>query len=200
MEDRPFARPWKRTARTYRSESSLVLTGFCPGVGHGCQNHLEQYQWLVSGSIPVAPTTQLIENLNTFRFGCWPRVRRSHKRFQRGSKLRRLGAEFTGRITDATCPRNGDASFSLSTRRSARFKPSHHHKIPCGQKIKTVGKAGVVPSWRGRAACRPQRFFGAINGALCGSAGKWGETYGMGTYPGLHHRDGGPGAAAAELV
>src|SRR5450759_3054702 len=72
--------------------------------------------------------------------------------------------------------------------------------MSCGQKIKTVGKAGVVPSWRGLAACRPLRFFGAINGALCGSAGKWGETYGMGTYPGLHHRDGGPGAAAAELV
>src|SRR5450759_6018680 len=46
--------------------------------------------------------------------------------------------------------------------------------MPCGQKIKTVGKAGVVPSWRGLAACRPLRFFGVINGALCGSAGKWG--------------------------
>ena len=59
MEDRPFARPWKRTARTDRSESSLVLTGFCPGVGHGCQNHLEQYQWFVSGSNPATPINHI---------------------------------------------------------------------------------------------------------------------------------------------
>jgi hypothetical protein len=43
-------------------------------------------------------------------------------------------------------------------------------------KIKTVGKAGVVPCRRGLAACRPLRFFlGAINGALCGSADKRGR-------------------------
>src|ERR1017187_310268 len=67
-------------------------------------------------------------------------------------------------------------------------------------KIKTVGKTGVIPSRRGLAARRPLRFFGTINGALCGSADKWGETHGVGTYPGLHHRDGGPGAAAAERI
>ena len=32
-----------------------------------------------------------------------------------------------------------------------------------------------MPFRRGLAACRPLRFFGAINGALCGSAGKWGR-------------------------
>jgi hypothetical protein len=55
----PFARPRKRTARTDRSESSLVLTGFCPGVGHGCQNHLEQYQWFASGSNPATPINHI---------------------------------------------------------------------------------------------------------------------------------------------
>src|ERR1039458_7523608 len=59
MEDRPFARPGKRTARTDRSESSLVFTGFCPGVGHGCQNHLEQYQWFASGSNPATPINHI---------------------------------------------------------------------------------------------------------------------------------------------
>src|SRR5664279_4287595 len=54
---RPFARPGKRTARTDLSESPLVLTGFCPRVGHGCQNHLEQYQGFVSGSNPATPTS-----------------------------------------------------------------------------------------------------------------------------------------------
>src|SRR5664280_536489 len=70
--------------------------------------------------------------------------------------------------------------------------------IAVWSKIKTVGKTGVIPSRHSLAACRPLRFFGAINGALCGSADKWGETHGVGTYPGLHHGDGGPGAAAAE--
>src|ERR1035437_9011072 len=69
---------------------------------------------------------------------------------------------------------------------------------PVWSKIKTVGKTGVIPSRRSLAACRPLHFFGAINGALCGSADKWGETHGVGTYPGLHYGDGGPGAAAAE--
>ena len=59
-------------------------------------------------------------------------------------------------------------------------------------KIKTVGKTGVIPSRRSLAAYRPLHFFGAINGALCGSADKWGETHGVGTYPGLHYGDGGP--------
>jgi hypothetical protein len=54
---------------------------------------------------------------------------------------------------------------------------SSQHKLPVWSKIKTVGKTGVIPSRRGLAACRPLRFFGAINGALCGSADKWGETH-----------------------
>src|SRR5450759_2943837 len=70
--------------------------------------------------------------------------------------------------------------------------------LPVWSKIKTVGKTGVIPSRRSLAAYRPLHFFGAINGALCGSADKWGETHGVGTYPGLHYGDGGPGAAAAE--
>jgi hypothetical protein len=34
------------------------------------------------------------------------------------------------------------------------------------KKIKTVGKAGVIPAQRGLAACRPLHFLGAINGAV----------------------------------
>ena len=57
--DAAIRRPGKRTARTDLSESSLDLTGFCPGVGHGCQNHLEQYQWFVSGSNPAPPINHI---------------------------------------------------------------------------------------------------------------------------------------------
>jgi hypothetical protein len=60
------------------------------------------------------------------------------------------------------------------------------------KKLKLQERRAVIPSRRSLAACRPLHFFGAINGALCGSADKWGETHGVGTYPGLHHGDGGP--------
>src|ERR1019366_8354340 len=40
----------------------------------------------VTGSSPVAPTTQLIENFTTFRFSHLRRVYTIQKRFQRGSK------------------------------------------------------------------------------------------------------------------
>src|SRR5450830_1635531 len=66
------------------------------------------------------------------------------------------------------------------------------------KKLKLQERRAVIPSRRSLAACRPLHFFEAINGALCGSADKWGETHGVGTYPGLHYGDGGPGAAAAE--
>src|SRR5664279_2399404 len=45
-----------RSEQLRLSESPVALPGYCPGIGHGCQNHLEQYQWVVRGSIPVAPT------------------------------------------------------------------------------------------------------------------------------------------------
>src|ERR1019366_1799249 len=66
------------------------------------------------------------------------------------------------------------------------------------KKLKLQERRTVIPSRRSLAACRPLHFFEAINGALCGSADKWGETHGVGTYPGLHYGNGGPGAAAAE--
>src|ERR1022692_2308888 len=96
-----------------------------------------------------------------------------------------------------------DLVFTISLKRSTQnlqLSTSCRPITPVWSKIKTVGKTGVIPSRRGLAACRPLRFFGAINGALCGSADKWGETHGVGTYPGLHHRDGGPGTAAAERI
>src|ERR1039457_6343115 len=59
------------------------------------------------------------------------------------------------------------------------------------KKLKLQERRAVIPSRRSLAACRPLHFFEAINGALCGSADKWGETHGVGTYPGLHYGDGG---------
>src|ERR1035437_5858850 len=89
------------------------------------------------------------------------------------------------------------------------YSPSHLSRIACAsaklaalsrvaKKLKLQERRAVIPSRRSLAACRPLHFFEAINGALCGSADKWGETHGVGTYPGLHYGDGGPGAAAAE--
>jgi hypothetical protein len=68
---------------------------------------------------------------------------------------------------------------------------------PYGQKIKTVEKAGSYPSWRSLAACRPLRFLGRSMAPIADRRAQ-GVAYGVGTYPGLHHRDGGPGAAASE--
>src|ERR1039458_488828 len=83
--------------------------------------------------------------------------------------------------------------FSSGVKKFRRFAVSRVAK-----KLKLQERRAVIPSRRSLAACRPLHFFGAINGALCGSADKWGETHGVGTYPGLHYGDGGPGAAAAE--
>src|SRR5450759_3425897 len=43
------------------------------------------------------------------------------------------------------------------------------------KKLKLQERREVIPSRRSLAACRPLGFLGAINGALCGSAGKWGR-------------------------
>src|ERR1035437_8252762 len=48
------------------------------------------------------------------------------------------------------------------------------------KKLKLQERRALIPSRRSLAACRPLHFFGAINGALCGSADKWGETHGVG--------------------
>src|SRR5450756_2707250 len=66
---------------------------------------------------------------------------------------------------------------------------------PCGQKIKTAGKTGVIPSRRSLAACRPLGFLGRLR-APSRIGGHARVTYGVGTYPGLHHWDGGPGAVS----
>ena len=42
------------------------------------------------------------------------------------------------------------------------------------KKLKLQERRAVIPSRRSLAACRPLHFFEAINGALCGSADKWG--------------------------
>src|SRR5450759_4837287 len=43
------------------------------------------------------------------------------------------------------------------------------------KKLKLQERRAVIPSRRSLAACRPLHFFEAINGALCGSADKWGR-------------------------
>src|SRR5450759_3842342 len=43
------------------------------------------------------------------------------------------------------------------------------------KKLKLQERRAVIPSRHSLAACRPLHFFEAINGALCGSADKWGR-------------------------
>jgi hypothetical protein len=100
---------------------------------------------------------------------------------------------------DPEVVRSVEAATATNTRRAYRNDLEHFHAyIPYGQEIKTVGKASIVISQSGLTARRPLRFLVAINGALCGSAGKWGETHGVGRYHGLNDRDRGSGAAATE--
>src|SRR5258708_25548152 len=87
----------------------------------------------------------------------------------------------------AECTANASAYRAHARFLSPKVEP------PYGQKIKTARKSGSYPSRRSLAACRPLRFFGAINGPSW-IAGKKGGTHGVGTYPGLHHGNGRPGA------
>src|ERR1035437_2621828 len=105
----------------------------------------------------------------------------------------------------ALCPIAGRTRSTLrifrtgcSAKRSATRKQSMPRSSRVAKKLKLQERRAIIPSRRSLAACRPLHFFEAINGALCGLADKWGETHGVGTYPGLHYGDGGPGAAAAE--
>src|SRR5450759_791881 len=67
------------------------------------------------------------------------------------------------------------------------------------KKLKLQERRAVIPSRRSLAACRPLGFLGRLR-APSRIGGHTRGTYGVGTYPGLHHWDGGPGAAAAERV
>jgi enamine deaminase RidA (YjgF/YER057c/UK114 family) len=62
---------------------------------------------------------------------------------------------------------------------------------PCGKKLKLQERRAVIPSRRSLAACRPLGFLGRLR-APSRIGGHTRGTYGVGTYPGLHHWDGGP--------
>jgi hypothetical protein len=87
--------------------------------------------------------------------------------------------------------RRGYGDTWRTTRRDT-FAARSDRRSRVAKKLKLQERRAVIPSRRSLAACRPLHFFGAINGALCGSADKWGGTHGVGTYPGLHYGDGGP--------
>src|ERR1035437_2466284 len=59
------------------------------------------------------------------------------------------------------------------------------------KKLKLQERRAVIPSRRSLAACRPLGFLGRLR-APSRIGGHTRGTYGVGTYPGLHHRDGGP--------
>src|ERR1035437_9437717 len=59
------------------------------------------------------------------------------------------------------------------------------------KKLKLQERRAVIPSRRSLAACRPLGFLGRSR-APSRIGGHTRGTYGVGTYPGLHHRDGGP--------
>src|ERR1035437_6947307 len=56
----------------------------------------------------------------------------------------------------------------------AALSSSKAHTLPCGEKLKLYERQALSPP--GVVSPRVVRyiFFGAINGALCGSADKWG--------------------------
>src|SRR5258706_16369263 len=53
----------------------------------------------------------------------------------------------------------------------------------------------IISSQRSLTACRPLGFVGRSMAAIVGPRAR-GGSYGVGTYPSLHHRDRGPRAAA----
>ena len=59
------------------------------------------------------------------------------------------------------------------------------------KKLKLQERRAVIPSRRSLAACRPLGFLGRLR-APSRIGGHTRGTYGVGTYPGLHHWDGGP--------
>jgi hypothetical protein len=59
------------------------------------------------------------------------------------------------------------------------------------KKLKLQERRAVIPSRRSLAACRPLGFLGRSR-APSRIGGHTRGTYGVGTYPGLHHWDGGP--------
>src|SRR5450759_4593171 len=68
------------------------------------------------------------------------------------------------------------------------------------KKLKLQESRVVISSERGLAAHRRLRFFERSVVPIVDRRANGGETHGVGTYPGLHYRDGGPGAAAAERI
>src|SRR5262245_24543439 len=93
------------------------------------------------------------------------------------------------------CARGWRASERSAAEKSDELSPSH--STPYGQKIRTARKLGSYLSRRGLGTSCPLRFWGDQWCPLR-TGGQMGEAHGVGTYPGLHQRDGGPGAAAAE--
>jgi len=65
------------------------------------------------------------------------------------------------------------------------------------KKLKLQESRVVILSRCSLAACRPLRFLGRSAAPIVDRRAK-GDTYGVGTYPGLRHGDRGPGATAAE--
>jgi hypothetical protein len=59
------------------------------------------------------------------------------------------------------------------------------------KKLKLQERRAVIPSRRSLVACRPLGFLGRSR-APSRIGGHTRGTYGVGTYPGLHHWDGGP--------
>src|ERR1700687_3689375 len=57
----------------------------------------------------------------------------------------------------------------------------------------------IISSQRSLTACRPLGFVGRSMAPIVGRRAR-GGSYGVGTYPSLHHRDRGPRAAATEWV
>ena len=69
--------------------------------------------------------------------------------------------------------------------------PSWPYERRVAKKLKLQERRAVIPSRRSLAAWRPLGFLGRLR-APSRIGGHTRGTYGVGTYPGLHHWDGGP--------
>src|SRR5215475_11746446 len=87
--------------------------------------------------------------------------------------------------------------FTLSFRDVEALLAEREATVSYGQKIKTARKWAVIPI--GVVSPRVVRYvFWGDQWCRLRTGEQLGEAHGVGTYPGLHHRDHGPGAAAAE--
>src|ERR1039458_4283486 len=83
--------------------------------------------------------------------------------------------------------------------RVRRVDPDPDATSRVAKKLKLQERRAVIPSRRSLVAGRPLGFLGRLR-APSRIGGHTRGTYGVGTYPCLHHWDRGPGAAAAERV